>query len=195
MFGPGASIFGSNRGISKSSVPDAVDTGPVARRDLRAALLFNNGNGQSADVRRRMLAPWKSTGMPPVQQQAALPDWVSHGARLCYSSRSTGKQMEVIVDKIFTLKQEVKIVFANDPETWKRIPFSMIGHRGSPLLGPWVPGASGSEAERHDAMMRGAIQSKPDKDLLITRLKSESVEIVDDEEDQAARQRSRSPKR
>eukprot|EP00931_Biecheleriopsis_adriatica_P060126 TRINITY_DN36096_c0_g1_i1.p1 TRINITY_DN36096_c0_g1~~TRINITY_DN36096_c0_g1_i1.p1 ORF type:complete len:341 (+),score=60.71 TRINITY_DN36096_c0_g1_i1:56-1078(+) len=62
-----------------------------------------------------------------------LPDWIKPTARLGYMSRSSGRMCEVIVDSVSKVKQEVKVVFAEDRGTWKGIPFSMIMSRSNPL--------------------------------------------------------------
>eukprot|EP00927_Polykrikos_kofoidii_P052690 TRINITY_DN46601_c0_g1_i1.p1 TRINITY_DN46601_c0_g1~~TRINITY_DN46601_c0_g1_i1.p1 ORF type:complete len:211 (+),score=22.94 TRINITY_DN46601_c0_g1_i1:46-633(+) len=195
MFGRGGSL--PSGGLKTSEVPDTNDTGKVTRRDLRSALLYNGGTGTPGGIRQQILAPWKSSGEGhSAPRGRGIPEWIHRGARLSYVSRSTGKMMEVLVERIDRMKQEVRIVFASDRNTWKHIPFSAIGHRKSPLLGPWT-GGHGPQTER-DAMLRKASLENPDKDFLIGRMKGDekaSVVVLDDDEDKASRDRSRSPKR
>lgn len=100
--------------------------------------------------------------------------------------------MEVIVEKVFKQRQEVKISFASDRDTWKCIPFSMILSRANPLLGPWVPGQSGDTQQRQSDLFRQAQQSEPDKSLLIERMQESKSVVVLDDDDKIVKERSRS---
>lgn len=198
MFGKQGGGFG---GLGKSGVPDDVDTGPVARRDLRSALLYNGGVGFSNTMmRHEMLAPWKSTGISRApQQEVGLPSWVHEGASLSYCSQSTGKFLEVFVDKILNGKKEVKIVFASDGSTWKRIPFALINSRSSPLRPLRLSGGS-STGHASEALgpanepAAGPANAEPSS-------KGSGVQVVEDQDEEEEvrvvreASRSRSPRR
>lgn len=51
-----------------------------------------------------------------------------------YTSRSTGRVMEVFIEKISKLRREVTFTFVEDRQTWKCLPFSMVLGSGSPLV-------------------------------------------------------------
>lgn len=59
-----------------------------------------------------------------------VPGWIVVGKRAHYISKS-GSHREVDIDSISAT--EVKIVFVDDRECWKGIPFSMLNSRRSPL--------------------------------------------------------------
>lgn len=150
--------------------------------------------------------PWKrsSPGLAPPrlsQEQAAdLPAWIRSGAHLCYRSRSSGKNMEVIVEKVSQMKQEVKITFAEDPDVWKGIPFTMVLSRANPLLGPWM----NEDAKDPKQQLQNALREQPDKSELIRRLQESEADgsqvpegpaPAGDDEVEVVNDRSRSPRR
>lgn len=98
--------------------------------------------------------------------RAKLPNWIHVGQRLGYLSKSTGKLCEVLVDKVVEAKKEVVIVFAEDRQTWKGIPFSVILSRQNPLRRLSAPGSGGSVNE----MLHAAQASKIDKAFLFERV-------------------------
>lgn len=175
---------------SDGDLPSAIETGggTVGRKDLIAVLTGNAKHGRSKPT-----APWKSGGlsgsMPgprsagisgePRRVQAELPSWVKVDAHLCYSSRSTGKVVEVVVEMVNHNKCEVEITFAEDSKVWKVIPFSFIASDSTPLLGPWPPG-SGKASK--DDLLRQAQHSKPDKAEMIRRLQESSAPALEEQE-------------
>jgi len=62
-----------------------------------------------------------------------LPSWIAVGQRVGYVSQSSGRSCEVDISMISTNTKEVKIVFVEDCNVWKRIPFSMILSDRNPL--------------------------------------------------------------
>lgn len=95
-----------------------------------------------------------------------LPDWIQPGLHVGYMSQSSGKLCEVIVEKVSRIKQEVKIVFAEDKEVWKCIPFSMIASRSNPLRQLAQPSAPRTVND----MLNHAQASKIDKSVLFRRV-------------------------
>eukprot|EP00747_Dinoflagellata_sp_TGD_P017736 gnl/TRDRNA2_/TRDRNA2_126020_c0_seq1.p1 gnl/TRDRNA2_/TRDRNA2_126020_c0~~gnl/TRDRNA2_/TRDRNA2_126020_c0_seq1.p1 ORF type:complete len:283 (+),score=71.64 gnl/TRDRNA2_/TRDRNA2_126020_c0_seq1:98-946(+) len=64
----------------------------------------------------------------------ALPPWIVEGAALAYVSQSTGKKMDVFVEKIVTPKQQVIFSFAHDKKAVKGVTFAQILSGKSPLV-------------------------------------------------------------
>jgi len=135
--------------------------------------------------------PWQQAprSLAAPRDAAEPPPWLRPGARVGYTSRSTGRVMEVVVEKVSKLRREVTITFMGDRNTWKIIPFSMILGGSSPLV-PLererergsVPGAAdratgssggasaGAAAVDKDTLLRRAQQSNLDKDELLRRV-------------------------
>jgi hypothetical protein len=69
----------------------------------------------------------------PKKQIPKLPAWITVGQRCGYVSKSSGKLCAVEVDSISMDRKEVKIVFADNREVWKGLPFSLILSPETPL--------------------------------------------------------------
>lgn len=101
----------------------------------------------------RIQAPWASTqwhgGQAGMGRDTGdLPNWVAVGECVGYLSKSTGRVMEVFVEKVSKLRREVTITFAEDRNSWKTIPFQMILNPGGPLV-PLGPMAGQADKEEH----------------------------------------------
>jgi len=72
-----------------------------------------------------------------------------------YTSRTTGRVMEVIVEKVSKVKKEVTIIFLEDRATWKTLPFSMILSRSSPL----APLRNSSSSARATAVSAAKVET------------------------------------
>ncbi|CAE7274533.1 rpsL [Symbiodinium microadriaticum] len=70
---------------------------------------------------------------------AQLPGWVKADAKLVYVSRSTGKEMPVVVKHVSNSQKSVTIVFARDGKSEMQVPFSQILGEKSPLKLPDLP--------------------------------------------------------
>lgn len=181
---------------SDGDLPQTIERGGglVGRKDLIAVLTGNAKVGRN----KQATAPWKSGGIGPSSSmpgprsssltspdlrlsgeprkvQVDLPPWMKVDAHLCYSSRSTGKVVEVVVEMVNHNKCEVEITFVEDSKVWKVIPFTVIASDSTPLLGPWPPGSSSSSRED---LLRLAQHAKPDKTEMIRRLQSSSTEAL-----------------
>lgn len=101
---------------SRNHKPNALVeamTGRTARTSQRPW-----GGGQAGAVQR-------DTGEPP--------SWLREGEKVGYMSKSTGRVMEVFIEKVSKLKREVTFTFVEDRRIWKKIPFSMLFSSSSPL--------------------------------------------------------------
>lgn len=188
-------------------LPAGSEIGPGRLRRNYEAVFYQTTT--TTGLRQAALAPWQnpsaSLAQTVAQQHASeLPEFIQASAHLCYLSQTSGRKLEVIVEKISRLRKEIKIIFVEDPRVWKAIPFTMVFSRANPLLGPWVEGRSGER--RMSEMLRMAQRSEPDKSLLLSRLQGpatvsvETVVVDGDDNDDVVEvvkraSRSRSPRR
>mmetsp|Transcript_33538 Transcript_33538/g.90773 ORF Transcript_33538/g.90773 Transcript_33538/m.90773 type:complete len:210 (-) Transcript_33538:61-690(-) len=175
-----------------------------ARMNMRAinTILYQNPGAKRVS---QHVVPWnRQASAPPPRRLtpdavAEMPAWIRAGAHLCYRSRSSGKTLEVIVEKVSQMKQEVKITFVEDPDVWKGIPFTMVLSRANPLLGPWNA-EEGASRDPQKQLLESALRTEPDKAELIRRLRESEAEAGqagegDDDEVEVVQARSRSRSR
>merc|ERR1711957_105812 len=67
------------------------------------------------------------------ENSAVLPHWITEGAALSYTSSTSGKAFDVVVDGISHSKQQVRFVFKADRNTWKSVSFQEIVAGRNPL--------------------------------------------------------------
>lgn len=114
----------------------------------------------------------------------ALPEWIVAGQRIGYLSKTSRKICEVIIESVNLAKSEVKIVFVDDRDIWKCIPFSMILSTFNPLrhLAP-----KGIRTRDMTDMLNAAQSSTVDKSIMLQRI-APGAQIPDGVKD--ARERS-----
>lgn len=69
----------------------------------------------------------------PKKKSQELPAWMEAGQRVGYVSKSTGKLCAVEIDAISMERKEIKIVFVDNREVWKGLPFTLVLSDESPL--------------------------------------------------------------
>jgi len=92
-------------------------------------------------------APWQVKEASPGE----LPSFIRPGDRVAYTSRSTGKTLEVVIENVSRPKREILITFADDRKVWKCIPFNMVLSRACPLM-PLSHGRGEKSEVQHRAL-------------------------------------------
>ncbi|CAK9114240.1 unnamed protein product [Durusdinium trenchii] len=82
----------------------------------------------------------------------ALPKWLTAHAKLVYVSRSSKKEMDVVVKRISNSQKTVCIVFAKDGKTEMQVPFDQILSKSNPLKLPDVSAVEDENETFFEAM-------------------------------------------
>lgn len=152
----GGGFAGKRRGEGLSTVGPAPSPAllqrPRSLTPLEAAIQKQHARG-AAEARGR-------------SQSQHLPEWIVAGQRVGYLS-SRGKVCEGFIDSVSLEKCEVKFVFAEDENIWKRVTFDTILSKTNPLRRLAVPGA---RSKGMTEMLNAAQESDIDKSIMLQRL-------------------------